>query len=267
MAKLLKFFALFLFPLSGSALAGFVLFQTAGAILVLLASCFFFSAAFFCGPRLLVGQINGRMASSSTHVDDFLTLKVIAKQSGVVAPKVYIYDSTQINLYLVKAPLGRAILAISSECFSSLSLEERKILYRYQIMRLRFPLHLAIDTGLSVLLLLHTWAIDLVFLPTNIVRRRLFGIDSKNTLQQSLKLLSVPFLNFCRNIVLGAAKHSYLKPSPLDTFGSDGESITSVALQVQQSQGGLEYDFLSCNGFLGVENDIYSVCTGEAKNG
>ncbi|MCY4644751.1 MAG: hypothetical protein OXB88_09055 [Bacteriovoracales bacterium] len=217
-------------------------------------------SALVCAPRLFMGQIHGKMASSSTHFEDYLILETISKQLRVQSPKIYIYHSEQINSYLLKGPFGRATLAVSSECFSSLSLEERGILYRYHMTRMLFPLHLYLDTGLSLLSLCLIGAIDVLFLPLNILRRGM-PKAGKSDLQQAFKLAALPLLNFCQNFVLGSKKHSYIKSVFINNVSR--EHFMPLYFKARQllMKAPLEYDFLSCNGFMGFKNDLFTVLT------
>ena len=260
MLKIFKLFAILALAQLIMALVSFSLFHMAGAVSTLiLFNLAFFSASFY-GSHLLMGQIRGRMTSSSTHLEDFLMLGAISRQYGVTPPVLYIYDSNQINGYLVKGLFNSSVLAISSECFSSLGLEERGLLYRYQVMRLRFPLHLYVDTSVSILLLFHVWPINCLFLPINAVRKRFFAME-KDHLQQTLKLISLPLLNLCKNIILGVEKHSYLRPVLISSIHQ--KSFMSIYFRAQQSffEKSLEYDFLSCNGFMGFDNDLFNAST------
>ena len=232
MLKLLKFCAALLLLQIGLVLVGFVLLDTIGAGLLLILSNLIFSFILLYAPCLLMGQINGKMASSSTHLEDSLVLEAVSRQYRVHSPILYIYNSNQINSYLVKGLLNSSVLAISSECFLSLSLEERGLLYKYQVMRLQFPWHVYIDTSVSILLLFSIWAIDLLFLPINVIRKRIFAIGDSD-LQQTLKLIILPFLNFCKNIILGVEKHSYMKSIWANNMNK--ESFTAIYLKAQQS--------------------------------
>ena len=260
MLKIATFFVMLILLQLVVTLPSFALFHTPGAIfsLISLNSVFFLILLF--APHCLMGQLNGRMASASTHLEDFLLLETISRQYGVRLPALYIHESNQMNAYLVKGPISSPMLAVSSECFSLWSLEERGQLYKYQMMRLQFPWHLYIETGISILLLLNIWLIDFLFLPFNIIRRRFLGIE-KNDLQQAFKLISLPFLSFCKNMILGPEKHSYLKS--ILTKTTDLECFIPIYFRAKQSfyEKGLEYDFLSCNGFMGLENDIFSSST------
>ena len=220
----------------------------------------FFLLAWILASHLLMGQIAAKMASFSTHLGDFLDLEAISRQSGVRLPALYVYDSRQINCYLVKGPWGPPALAISTECFLALSREERAEIYRYQMTRLQFPLHLSVDTGVSLLLLLWIYLIDLLFLPINIVRVRLLAI-ANSPWQQVFKLISLPLINLSKNIILGKEKHSYLRPI-LGQRASQ-QRLISIYYKVRQSflETGLEYDFLSCNGFMGFESDLFNLST------
>ena len=260
MAKLLKFFMVMLLLEMGLLLVALALFPLKGALVFFLFLSLVFFVAFCVAPSLLMGQINGKMASSSTHLEDFLVLETISRQYGVNSPTFYLYDSNQINAYLVKGLFNSSVLAISSECFSSMSLEERGLLYKYQIMRLQFPWHVYVETGLSVLLLFSMGAIDVLFSPISMMRKIIFGMGSGD-LQKILKLLILPFLNFCKNVILGVEKHSYIRS--ILTTNISRESFMPIYFKAQQSflEKSLEYDFLSCNGFMGFENDLFNAST------
>ena len=260
MAKLLKFsIAMLLFEM-GLLLVALSLFPPKGAILFFVFLNLVVFWALFYAPCLLMGQIHGKMASSSTHLEDFLILEAIARQYGVNPPTFYVYESNQMNAYLVKGLFNSSVLAISSECFSSLSLEERGLFYKYQVMRLQFSWHVYIETSLSIFLLFAMGAVDLLFLPMSMMRKRIFSMESGD-LQKILKLLMLPFLNLCKNIILGVEKHSYIRS--ILTTNISRESFVSIYFKAQQSflEKDLEYDFLSCNGFMGFENDLFNAST------
>ena len=236
----------------------FFLFDSALLPLIALNAILF--GLLFYSSQLLMGQIGAQMASSSTHLEDFLILETISGQLRVQLPGVYVYHSKQINSYLLKGPLNSASLAISSECFSSLSLEERSVLYRYQMTRMLFPLHLELDTSVSFLSLLNMWMIDLLFLPINIFRKRISMVGN-NHLQQTFKLVALPLLHFCQNFILGREKHLYIKSTLKNSVHQ--EHFMPVYFKARQlfMKAPLEYDFLSCSGFMGFRNDLFSVLT------
>ena len=262
--KLGKFFFLLLLlaALGGGILA--TLLPPGQALALLMLYGLALTLAWLYAPALLMGQIAGKMASPSSHLEDFLTLEALAQQAQIQPPRLFIYHPQRgplapLNGYLIQT-LGPAALALSSECFSALSPQERSLLYRYHMLRLRFPWQVRIEAGISIWILFNLSLIDLFFFPINLVAKQLFPWQT-NPLQQTLKLLALPLLNQGKNFVLGSEKHGYLKPAL--TQNIDREDFSALYFKIRQSlfEQGMEYDFLSCNGFMGFENDILTTLT------
>ena len=215
-------------------------------------------------PFSLTHYVNGKILSCSSHPGDVMSLQTISRRYGLSLPTFWIYESKQINAYMVKGFWGNGALAVSSECFISLTSEERSILYEYHMIRNTFPLALFAESAVSALLFSLFSFLDIFFWPCNVFCKRVFGIQ-KNNVQYFLNLLCLPPLSFFKAIVLGWDDHSYLNSFLASSV--DRGCLRSLSFKARRSldEKTIEYDFFACNSFMALENDLLSILTGSRE--